>query len=272
MDNGMENTKIRIATSIPSLKNKVQTRLDGPTDVIYWYIRFNIPLDETSVSEKTMDVTDTEGYIMRTDIYYDKNTHMIAISPLDTYEQNRFYLLNISKKVRSARGQNLRSSIHILFKLLDNQISDYKVLKKDAKLPKPKPRPQDYDQRQAARKPNVIDQTYIDRSPRDRMATVSFRINLWVGLLGLVLVMIGAFVHLLWLMIGGVLICVGGVGHLYFQMRNKELRSTLLFNRGVRRFNKQRYSEAEVAFQKALQANPDNELAQYGVYKVGLYL
>lgn len=269
----MSDQKIRVATSIPSLKNKLQTNLSGPTDVIYWYIRFNIPLDDTSVSEKTMDVTDTEGYIMRTDISYSKENHVIVISPLDTYEQNRFYLLNITKKVRSARGQNLRSDIHVLFKLLDNQISDYKVLKKDAKIPKPKPRPRDYDKRQkAASAPNVIDQEYIDRSPKDQMATVNFYINVWVGLAGLILAIVSMVINIIWLLLASAVVCIAGLVHIYIQMKRSELASTLAFNKGVRLFNAHRYRQAEAAFQKSLQVNPDNELAKYGLYKVSLYL
>jgi hypothetical protein len=269
----MTNDKIRIATSIPSLKNKVHTKLEGKTDVIYWYIRFNIPLDETTVSDKTMDVTDTEGYIMRTDIHYDEKTHMIVISPLDTYEQNRFYLLNISKKVCSARGQNLHSTIHILFKLLDNQISDYKILKQNVKIPKPKPRPADYDQRQAAKaiRPSVLDQAYTETGPRDQMMPASFSINMLLGILGLLMVGISLYLDIPWLIIVSGVVCVAGLVHVYMQIRAPVLSSTLLFNRGVRLFNKQRYQAAEIAFRKASTANPDNELAKYGLYKAGLY-
>jgi len=268
MDN---EQRIRIATSKPSLKHKVKTQLDGPTDVIYWYIRFNIPLDESSVSEKTMDVTDTEGYIMRTDISYETKKNLIVISPLDTYEQNRFYLLNISKKVRSARGQNLRSSIHVLFKLLENQISDYQILKKTVKVPKPKPRPRDYDRLQSSRKPNSFDAEYMKSAPRDRMAPVSFKIKLWVGLVGLLITLASLMIGNLVVIIIGGAVCLAGFVHVYAQLKKKELRSVLLFNQGVRKFNKENYRDAELSFQKALNANPDNELAKYGLYKSDLF-
>jgi hypothetical protein len=228
-------------------------------------------LDETSVSEKTMDVTDTDGYIMRTDISYNKEKNLIVISPLDTYEQDRFYLLSISKKVKSARGQNLRSQIHILFKLLDDKISDYKVMRKDTKVPKPRPRPSNYDKKQANRKPNAIDLEYMEKSTRDRMATVGFSINLFIGILGLLMVLAGVFTNLLWIIIGGAAVCLTGAVHIYVQLQNKELFSRLLFNRGVRKFNRARYHEAENDFKKALHANPKNELAKYGLYKTGLY-
>jgi tetratricopeptide (TPR) repeat protein len=274
----VENDRIRIATSQPSLKNKVKTHLSGNTDVIYWYIRFNIPLDGTSVSEKTMDVTDTDGYIMRTDIEYDSVKNIIIISPLDTYEQNRFYLLSISKKVRSARGQYLRSTINILFKLYENQITDFKILKKDVKIPKPRPRPPDYDQQQAAKKANVksgasaaFDQTYLDRTSRDKMATVGFFFNPVIGIIGIIIVVMGLIIGNLWVIIAGTLVCVLGLAHIYKQWLNKELSSTVFFNLGVRRFNKEKYTEAERYFKRAVNDNPKNELAKYGLYKISLY-
>jgi hypothetical protein len=274
----VENDRIRIATSQPSLKNKVKTNLAGNTDTIYWYIRFNIPLDGTSVSERTMDVTDTDGYIMRTDIEYDDSKNMIVISPLDTYEQNRFYLLSISKKVRSARGQNLRSTINILFKLYENQITDFKILKKDMKIPKPRPRPPDYDQQQAAKKANVksgtpaaFDQSYLERSSRDKMATVGFFFNPVIGIIGIIFVITGLILGNLWVIIAGALICVGGLAHIYRQWQNKELKSTVFFNLGVRRFNLEKFTEAERYFKRAVSENPKNELAKYGLYKISLY-
>jgi hypothetical protein len=209
---------------------------------------------------------------MRTDINYDSARNIIMISPLDTYEQNRFYLLSISRKVRSARGQNLRSNINILFKLYENQISDYQVLKKNIKAPKPRPRPSDYDQRQALRKFNAFDQSYMDRTPSlDKMSTVSFFVNPAVGILGTLIVIAGLLADSLWIIILGAAVCVGGLAHLYKQFLNKELTSTLAFNKGVRRFNKERYSEAEAAFTRAVNDNPKNELAKYGLYKISLY-
>jgi hypothetical protein len=265
------DNRIRIVTSDPKLKNKVKINLQGDTDVIYWYIRFNIPLDETSVSEKTMEVTDTDGYIMRTDISYNDDKNTIVISPLDTYEQDRYYLLNVSRKVRSAKGQYLKTKIHILFKLYDNKISEYKVLRKDMKVPKAKSRPSNYDKKQINRKPNIIDMEYMDKSSRDRMATTGFNVNVVIGVLGLIIVIFALFLQSLWLIITGAIVCACGMVHIYLQMRNKELASKFAFNRGVRKFNKGFYINAEMYFMKALDLNPSNELAKYGLYKTGLY-
>jgi len=266
----MENEqRIRVRTSIPSLQEKVQTKIDGSTEAIFWYIRFNIPLDERSVSEKTMNITDTEGYIMRTDISFNKGNNTIAVLPLDTYEENRFYLLNISKKVRSAKGNNLKSTIHILFKLVGNQVTNYQVLKKNVKVPEPQPRPKDYDQRM--HKPSRFDQDYIEQAPLDRMTTVDFSINPVIGIIGIAVSGLGLLLGNIVMGLIGVLLCAVGITHLIIQLQNDELRSKLFFNRGVRLFNRERYREAERAFKKAMIADPDNELAKYGAYKSELY-
>ena len=270
-DIAMDNDRISVRTSVPGLQNKVQTKITGPSDVIYWYIRFNIQLDEESVSGKTMNVTDTDGYIMRTVISYKPKHNVISVSPMDTYEENRYYLLNISKLVRSAKGKHLRSTIHILFKLRGGKVSDFKVLDKDAQVPLPKPRPAGYDSLPRSATPNHFERQYIDRSPPGKMASVWFFINPILGFLGLVIVGAGAFLLNQIVMIAGVLICVAGVVHIAAQLKKEELRSSMLFNKGVRLFNREQYGAAEDTFRRALAINPNNQLAKHGIRKAEIY-
>jgi hypothetical protein len=270
----MDHERIKVRTSIPSLQNKVQSKIEGPADIVYWYIRFNIQLDETSVSGKTMNVTDTDGYIMRTIITYNSKHNVISVSPLDTYEEGRFYLLNISKKVRSAKGKKLRSTIHILFKLLEGKVTDFKVLDKNTVIPTPKPRPKDYDARLARQKsstPNHFERQYIDSSPAGKMSTVAFFVNPALGVLGLVTAGVGAFLLNVVIMAIGLVICMVGFVHIGIQLRDNTLRSKLQFNKGVRLFNRERYGAAEQAFRQALITDPDNKLAMHGVHKAELY-
>jgi len=266
----MSDAKMRVATSIPSLKGKIRTELTGPTDIIYWYIRFNIPLDENTVNDQTMTVTDTDGYIMRTDIAYQTQHNRICISPLDTYEENRYYLLAISKQVCSARGQPLKTKIHILFKLYRAQVSEYKVMRSDVKVPKPKPRPSDYEARQASRTLNAIDLAYGETVPQDRLAMLSVKANLWTGVVGLFMVLGGVAAAAAWLMVMGACVCIAGVGHIYSQLRDRDIASRITYNRGVRLFHRERYLAAQEAFAKAVKQNPNNEFAKYGLYKTGL--
>ncbi|MCL2399607.1 MAG: hypothetical protein FWC91_07700 [Defluviitaleaceae bacterium] len=267
----MNNDRIKVRTSIPSLQEKVQTKISGSTDTIYWYIRFNLQLDEESVSGKTMNITDTDGYIMRTVITYKPKHNVISVSPLDTYEENRYYLLNISKKVRSAKGQHLRSTIHILFKLFEGKVADFKVLEDNIEIPLPKPRPKDYDSMPKKHTPTHFEKEYIDRSPPGKMVTENFSINPFLGFMGLIVVVVGLILfNAAVIIVGGVIVLIGLL-HLAMQLSNRELRSTLLFNKGVRNFNNERYSQAEYNFKQALKTNPNNELARHGIRKAEIY-
>ncbi|MCL2187914.1 MAG: tetratricopeptide repeat protein [Defluviitaleaceae bacterium] len=270
----MSDQKLRISTSVPGLKDKVKVNISADSDVIHWYIRFNIPLDEYTVNDQTMQVADTDGYIMRTDISYQPSQNRICISPLDTYEENRYYLLYISTKVCSAKGQPLKTKIHILFKLYKAQISEYKVMRADVQLPKPKVRPENYDEMQQTRQPNVIDTVYGDAMGKpaqvsDKMATVPIKMNLWTGLAGLVLVLVGFALQWMWFVALATGVCLIGAGHLMAQLRDKVMAGKILYNKGVRFFNQGNYREALAAFTKSNQTNPGNELAKYGMYRAG---
>lgn len=263
--------KIVMAISDPKLKDKVQINLTGPVDTIYWLIRFNIPLDESTVNEKSMEVTDTEGYIMRTDITYKADENRIIITPLDSYEEKRYYLLKVSTKVRSAKGQKLKSAINILFKLFEGQISNYKVLREDVPVPKSVPRPADYEEKQENRQPTYLD-SYVDNvSKRSRMALDTVGINPILGILGLLMVVGGILIPNIPLVLAALVVCVLGAVHIYYQWRNKVFRSKIYYNRGVRQFNRMQYQHAKASFERALEVNPGNELAKYGLVRVGIY-
>ena len=284
MTNQTDN-KIRVTSSLPNIKEKMRVVLTGDIDVVHWYIRFNIPLDENTVNDHTMQVTDTDGYIMRTDITYESTQNRICISPLDTYEENRYYLLNISKKVCSARGQPLKTTIHILFKLYKAQVSEYKVMRADVDLPKPKNRPADYDARQANRTPSAIEMMFDEQkamemmekltaanAAQDLMETVRVRISIWTGLAGLVLVLFGFAVNQPWVIALAAGVCIIGVVHLFTQLRDKRIASKMCYNSGVKLYNQRNYAEAAQEFAKALQYDPRNPHAKAGAQRVKRYL
>ena len=265
------NPKIRVATSIPGLKDKVKVDLSGDLDAVYWYIRFNIPLDEKSVNGKSMEVTDTDGYIMRTDISYQTKSNRITISPLDTYEEDRYYLLKISKKVRSAKGQNLKTVISIVFKLYQGAISEYKILKKDVPVPPSKPRPSNYEELIKTRTPNFLDNYSENVAKRSTMTPEPVSIKLWVGVVGIIIALVGVFTANVTAAVVGALLCAGGIAHISVQWRDKVFRSKIYYNRGVKFFNRMQYQSAQRLFDKALISDPNNQLAKYGLVRVGMY-
>ena len=265
------NPKIRVATSDPGLKKKLKVDLSGDLDAVYWYIKFNIPLDEGSVNEKSMEVTDTDGYIMRTDISYQSNANRIVISPLDSYEEDRYYLLKVSKRVRSAKGQNLKTVISIVFKLYQGQISEYKILKQDVPVPPSKPRPSNYEQLIKNRLPNFLDNYSDNVAKHTRMTQEPVSIKIWVGIVGIILALLGVFSANVLVAIAGAVICTVGIVHIYVQWSDKIFRSKIYYNRGVRYFNRMQYQSAKRLFDKAMDCDPNNQVAKYGLTRVEMY-
>ena len=261
----MADERMKVATSIPSLKNKIKIDISPDENDIFWYIRFNMPLDASSVSYKTMDVTDTEGYIMRTDITYDQGKNMIIISPIDSYEDNIFYMLNISKRVKSATGQNLRSKIHILFKLMNAEISEFRTLKTSVKVPAPRQRPKDYEER-------VVKQLLKDPAPPDKpkktLQPMQIRANVVVALIGILLLAVNIFLNIDVLWIAALAFCIVGGGVLLFQLMQREQRSAITYNRGLRHYKAGRTAQAQACFHHALQQDPRNKMAKYAITKL----
>jgi len=265
--------RIRVTTSLPSLQGKVKIDIkEGtPLDAVYWYIKFNLPLDPDTVNGKTMQVTDTDGYIMRTVINYQPQANLISVSPLDSYEEERYYLLKISNKVCSLKGTYLRSNINILFKLYEGQMNNYLTVRQDVPVPDSVPRPEDYDEWQSERTLNDLD-NYADNYPkRMKMELDNVKIRLWLGILGLIAVLFGIISMNIIVIAISLLVCIIGAVHIFTQWRNPRTRSKMFYNKGVKHFNQLQYQLAKEYFEASLEINPKNDLAKYAIARVGLY-
>ncbi len=253
----MEQNFIDIVVSNPNLKNKIHLDIGEPSDTVYWYIRFNIPLDSFSVSSKTMNVTDTNGYIMKTWIRYDEEKNLIIIHPLEPYVQNEYYLLNISKKVQSKKGQSLKNEIHILFKLINSEISEFQILKSTVKTPKPRSRPKDYFKRFEE-----------EKLASEKLPLVDIKINFLISILGIALLIVMAVLKSPILALISVIVLVIGIGHIVLQIVNKETRSTYSYNKGARFYNLREYEKASKFFNKSLVRNSNNNYAWDGIQRL----
>ncbi len=264
------NDYIKVVPSDPRLKDKIHVNFDNPEDTLYWYIKFNITLDEKTVTGKTATVTDVNGYILETDISYNENTNLIELSPLEPYEQDEYYILTISKKVHSKSGNGLKKDINILFKLKNNVISEYKILPPNVKVPKPIKR------NKSAPPPNTRVYSFdkeIEKSGNraEFFPSASILINPIVGGIGLIAVVLSmVFQRKIFLFISGV-VTVLGVAHIIAQIASRKFRSNYIYNKGVRKFKKEKYLKAERCFEKALLLNPDNEYAEYAKNKLVFY-
>ncbi len=257
---------IRINSSKQSLNAKISSHMETGSDLIYWYIKFNIPLMAESVSNKTMRVTDTDGYIMRTDITYNTEKNIIVISPIDTYEQDVFYILTVTKKVSSAKGNKMKSEINILFKLLNNEISEYKILKENVVIPKPKARDKEYYRSKVYSVENKI------KRDKAEVSLTPIKINILIGVFGILFMISSLFMNSKEFTIVSIFLSIIGILHIILQIADPKKRATLLYNIGAIAFNSGKYKRADKYFRSAFNLDEQNEIYEYAIEKIKYYI
>lgn len=262
--------KIKVDAFKRSLNDKVRTDIDNTQEKIYWYLKFNLKLDESSVSNKTTTVTDTEGFIFKTTVRYSNSRKFIIIEPLEPYEEGKYYILHISEEVRSENLQNLKEAVHILFKILNGQISYYKILDNNVTVPTPverkEPKTKVYLFQKEKSKDDKNSAPVIDEDS-DTLNGLKVKFNPLIGASGILIFMLGAIIQNMMVVVGAGIMAVVGVIHIGTQISNKDFRSKVSYNMGVSRFNKKDYIKANKFFEKSLKANPHNEHAEYAINK-----
>ena len=263
---------IRLAASDPRLVNKLKIDIDDPYQTVSWYIRFNLDLDTESVNRKTMRVAETNGYILDAEISYNEQNKSIILQPLEMYEQNAFYILYISGKVKSAKGNYLRKKIHILFKLSDNRITEFKILQSTAKVPKLKKKPAHLKRALPAPKFFADEQEIAKSVEKGKLPFAPIRMNVWLALLGIAVMCVSVYFLHMYAAAAGVVLCIAGMIHIFVQLSRPAMRSVFAYNHGTSLFNAGHYMEAELHFAKALRLDERNELAEYAAQKVRYFI
>ena len=267
---------LHIKTTDPGLSGKIKTNIVEPDGTIYWYIRFNMSLDPSSVSKYTMNVTEKNGYILNTIITYDTKKNVIVLNPTDLYRQNEYYLLNISTKVKSSGGNHLKKSVHVLFKLVDDRISEFEILKNTAKLPRPRKKPASV--RRAERQELNAAKIYADPSAINKsighpsLPFGPLRINPLIAFAGVLLLGGSIYLENFYFQLAALVICFIGILHIVLQSSRREARSAFNYSIGVFLFNLSKYKAAIKRFERALLLDPNNELAEYAIDKVANYI
>lgn len=275
----LDASNIKMMVNDPSLKGKITSNITDPGGSVYWYIRFNTPLDPESVTKHTMNVTERNGYILNTLITYDATRNLIVLNPTDLYRQNEYYILNISKKVRSGKGKSLTKPVYILFKLMNDQISEFQILKDTAQVPKPRKKPvsvrraeiREYMAAQAFNSENE------DTPPKwtGRRPTLpfgQFAVKLQLAILGLIWLVLSFFFGNFYVILAGVCLVILGLAHICVQIVKPRIRAAILYDLGVRRFNIGRYTAAMRLFQKSFKLDSNNEMTQYALVKTEHYI
>lgn len=98
-------------------QDKVQQNLKFKTGKFVWQIRFNTPLDPTTVNNINLYVTTAAMSPISTNITYDASMNLIEIEPLDSYTKDESYILHVTTNVKSRGGKALKKPIKIQFKL-----------------------------------------------------------------------------------------------------------------------------------------------------------
>ncbi len=269
----IHNERIEIATNSSELRDKI--RLDVFVGKpVSWYILFNIPLDKSTVSHKTMNVTETDGSLLDVDIHYEEDKNLIVIDPVSAYEDNSYYILNISTKVKSKKGNALKREIHVLFKLVGNKIAEHLVLPESVRVPKPHRN----KNRSKAKAKQSVSKYYSfmqDRSfqgtgvgsPTLPIAPVGLR--LWLLIVGLVTAIVSVWLNNLPMMLGALGLNLLIV--IYICIRGFSRRSIIQYNLGAIWFNAGRYNFASKFFRRALRIDETNEFAEYALNKVSFF-
>ncbi|MCL2619598.1 MAG: hypothetical protein FWD97_01520 [Defluviitaleaceae bacterium] len=272
----MKTDNFVMKSTDPNMKTKVATNITDPNGTVYWYIRFNTPLDEETVSRKTMNVTDTTGYILHTLITYDASRNLIVLNPMDLYRQNEYYILHISKKVRSAKGRPLPRNVYIMFKLVGDMISEFHMLKENS-VPKPMEKPKSMKRAELAElqqaqqaEEEATKPTKKDKPKKPAPPSVPYGpigVKLHTALIGLILMLGSLATQSVGIILGGMGAALLGLGHIVFQMTKKPTMSAINYNLGVQNFNKQAYSKSIKFFEKSAAQDPSNKLPQSALKK-----
>lgn len=263
---------IKAFSTRPDIDEKIQVNITDNPNMVNWYIEFNLMLNPSSVSSRTMYVTDRKGFILETEISYIEDKNLIKIRPLERYEENQYYILNISENVCSAHNNNLKEKLHILFKIKKQQIANIKILPPNVSVPIPKHRK---GYKKIRKRVESKSKVYLFEKEQDfdkeKLKSVPIKINPVFGAVGLVLVVAAVLINFKHLIIISAVIAVIGLIHIIYQIFAKETRSNILYNIGVSFFKRENYEMAKKFFNSALRANEDNEFAEYAVNKMSFY-
>lgn len=111
----MSTNFINIKSVTGESKTIVKQDLKFKTDKFIWRVKFNIPLNPTTVNNTNLVLFDGKSNTVKTFISYDTENNCIEVENLEGYVQNENYLLHITKNVESRGGQKLKSNIDITF-------------------------------------------------------------------------------------------------------------------------------------------------------------
>ncbi len=113
----MSRNFIEIEDIPKGYENRVKQNLSFKTGKFVWRCRFSTALDPSTITSENLYVESETGYRLNTKFTYNDATMEIEVEPLEAYAQDTDYYLNITTKVKSRGGQNLKEPVQIKFRL-----------------------------------------------------------------------------------------------------------------------------------------------------------
>lgn len=112
----MSKKFLDIESTTPNAAGIVKQDLKFKTGDFLWKVKFNIPLDPSTVNSHNMYVADSNNTPLKTSIRYDSVNNQIEIEPAEPYSTTQSYYLNITTDVASRSGQKLKEPVQVQFK------------------------------------------------------------------------------------------------------------------------------------------------------------
>ncbi len=106
---------LNIQSTTPNAAGIVKQDLKFKTGDFLWKVKFNIPLDPSTVNATNMYVANSNNVPLKTSIRYDSVNNQIEIEPGEPYSTTESYYLNITTNVASRSGQRLKEPIQVQF-------------------------------------------------------------------------------------------------------------------------------------------------------------
>lgn len=113
----MSQNYITIESVVGNVEGRIRQSLKFRTGRFVWRIKFTAPLNPATVNNKNLYVTNLNLTPLSTIIRYDSSNKTIEIEPIEAYAKNESYLLHITTRVKSAKGQNLAKEIAVQFQV-----------------------------------------------------------------------------------------------------------------------------------------------------------
>lgn len=98
-------------------ENRVHQNLSFKTGKFVWRCRFTTALDPSTINAENLYVMSESGSRMQTKFTYNDSQMEIEVEPIEAYAKDTDYFLNITTKVKSRGGQNLKEPVQIKFRL-----------------------------------------------------------------------------------------------------------------------------------------------------------